>query len=81
MMLAGTKSSQAFSKPNNERAAFDFEESGGPAPKFIKSFFGDAKILRADAKRTADAWSTELSSLKCLEIKNRSSSKKRTSKV
>ena len=57
MMLAGTKSSQAFSEPNNERAAFDFEESGGPTPKFIKSFFGDAKILRADAKRTADAGS------------------------
>ena len=55
MMLAGTRASQAFSKPNNERAAFDFEETGGPTPDFIKGFFGNAHIRRADAKRTAGA--------------------------
>jgi len=55
MMLAGTRASQAFSKPNNERAAFDFEETGGPTPDFIKGFFGKAHISRADAKRTAGA--------------------------
>ena len=56
MMLAGTKASKAFSKPNNERAAFDFEETGNATPDFIKGFFGDKpSIKRADAKRTAGA--------------------------
>ena len=55
MMLAGTRSSKAFSQNTSETAPFDFEESGPASPRFLNKFFAKKpQITRADAKREAN---------------------------
>ena len=53
MVMAGSRASGAF-KGTNERAPFDFEEKGSARRPFVRRFFPQKNIARADAKRTAD---------------------------